>query len=365
MPPGVRRNSMAAGAMAATIMASWPAPLAMRWTGEPAVHRALQHCGETGIARDRGLIQLLPPVDRDVRRAPISRRRSAGDPLRRGARASSAWRTSSVAAGLARDHVGRSGMHVKRPTVATSSRRGARESLHARDPAPRRRPGRRAAGASAWCRHGWPALKRHLQPALSDDGSHHAERKIRACPAPDPARCEIPDSRDIALPGRRRRCPDASRPKSRIACATVTPRASLRASRSSSRVADQGAAADERNAEADTFLFGKRRSLRWPNSGAVREALDQRDPEHHAEDAIERARMRHGIEVRADQQARRIRCRIEAAQIARRVDASRACRPLSSTRAARVHIVHRRREERPRDRARRLGELPPAPGSAR
>ena len=68
MPPGERRNSIAIGAIAARIIASWPAPLVIRWTdlARDARHRrACQSSGgeDRGSHAHRRLIQLLAPGD--------------------------------------------------------------------------------------------------------------------------------------------------------------------------------------------------------------------------------------------------------------------------------------------------------------
>ena len=74
------------------------------------------------------------------------------------------------------------------------------------------------------------------------------------------------------------------------------------------QAADQGAAADERHAEAHALLFGERHHLDGNVQPAPAERAHQRDGQHHAEHAIEGARVGNRIDVRADQQARSIRC---------------------------------------------------------
>lgn len=65
------------------------------------------------------------------------------------------------------------------------------------------------------------------------------------------------------------------------------------------RVADEGAAADERDAEHHAFFLGEAKHL---NGAVRRRVLRKRDAQDDAQDAVERARVRHGVEVRPDEQ---------------------------------------------------------------
>ena len=59
MPPGLRRNSIAVGMRVAITMASWPAPLGIRFAGKSrGLHRFDQVCGQPLVHRNRRLIHL-------------------------------------------------------------------------------------------------------------------------------------------------------------------------------------------------------------------------------------------------------------------------------------------------------------------
>jgi hypothetical protein len=61
--------------------------------------------------------------------------------------------------------------------------------------------------------------------------------------------------------------------------------------------AGDGTAADERHAEADTFFFGEADDFDEEWQAPAAERFDQCNAHHHAEDAIEGAGPRHGVEV--------------------------------------------------------------------
>ena len=72
-------------------------------------------------------------------------------------------------------------------------------------------------------------------------------------------------------------------------------------------VSDQRTAADERHAKSHAFFFREADHFNRKRQPAASETLDQSDAEHDAQDSVERSRVRNRVEMRADEQARRIR----------------------------------------------------------
>ena len=178
--------------------------------------------------------------------------------------------------------------------------------------------------------------------------------------APAPARCGTRDSRARRRPRARRRSASGSRPKSRIASRDATRRPHR--ARPSSVLVDAcrpAPAADERHAEADAFFLGEADDLDGERQPPAAEQVDERDAEDHAEDAVEGAGVRHGVEMRADEQPRRVGDGAGVARRAgcrprRRATCHAGARPSSADRSACTSRIGAR-EKRPRRAARLLG----------
>ena len=118
-------------------------------------------------------------------------------------------------------------------------------------------------------------------------------------------------------------------------------------------LADQGQAADEWHAEAHAFLVREADHLDVDWQPAAGEQLHEGDPEDHTEHAVVGARIRHRVQVGADDHGRPL-TRL-AAQVAGLVDADRHAERFHPRTQVVVHVAHRRRQERPGGAARILG----------
>ena len=207
------------------------------------------------------------------------------DRPRRGARRPSAWRTSRLARTCPAMTFAAPGSTASVPPWRPGPACCA-PSAPPRRSTRRRRPAHRGAGASGWCRRGWPCpesrLRARLWPAIASP-RRAADRGSRA---PVPARCGTPGSRAMSRRQRGRR--DAGGVESEGA----DRRRRCAARRPSSRVAHQRAAADERHAEAHAFLFGEADHFDGERQAPAAERLHQRDAQHDAENAVEGAGVR-------------------------------------------------------------------------
>ena len=168
--------------------------------------------------------------------------------------------------------------------------------------------------------------------ALSDDGLHHAERKSSGSPAPDPARCETPGIR----PRWSERAPPRhalDRAQSRESHRSRKGRGHRAAPAVLVQLAHQRAASDEGNSEAHTFFFGKSddfdvTSRRPPSS-------DQSEIPSTTPKGPSNPGVRHRIQVRSDDQARRSARGRSGREYCRQRRHAPSCRPAPSTRAHR------------------------------
>ena len=130
-------------------------------------------------------------------------------------------------------------------------------------------------------------------------------------------------------------------------------------------LADERAAADERDAEPDAFLLRETDDFEAERKPARRDQPHQGDAEQHPEYAVERTGVRNRIQVRADEQARgaRVGSGIASPHVARRVDADLHAGLHHPSRHVSMDRTHRRRQEGPGDvpRLLRMGGQRPAP----
>ena len=112
-------------------------------------------------------------------------------------------------------------------------------------------------------------------------------------------------------------------------------------------------AAQERRPEAHAFLVGKGGHFDGEGQAAAAQGVHQGDGEDHAQDAVERAGIGHGIDMRPEQQAALGLggSRVDAAQVAGRVQGHLHPGGFHPLAGQTVHLVHGWRQEGPQQTA--------------
>ena len=191
------------------------------------------------------------------------------------------------------------------PTVATSPERSSRFAFDGNDPFRGGGDGvaaemhRRGAGMIG------AADKREFDAALAGDGFDDAERQPELFENRALLDVKFQDSRTYRPSQRACGISAGFNPNFRWPRERKFPRASLRSSSSFIEPANERAAADERHAEANAFFFGKADDFDCERETSPLERFQQGDRKNDSENAVIRAGVRNGIEMRADEQARR------------------------------------------------------------